>query len=409
MKIGVLTFHRAHNYGAFLQCYSLVRKISRDFPNCTVEVIDFNSKEMEEYYSVKTIDLIFGRSNIKHINVRGALSAAKQFLIKEAHDISYLQKRKVQAKRFNDSQALLPLSEAHLVSDSYGDFVSFIKDTQYDLIIVGSDAIWNDAQCLIHPNPYFLSKEISAKKVSYAASTYGMMYKTLEEDNKKFLFETLQSFDFIGVRDRETEKYLDFLGNTKHSHTPDPSLFFPFDEFRTSKMIEGLQRKLIESGINVYKPVYAVMGGNWLGKIARSVIGYDQQLVAVYAQNKYADAYIADLNPFEWACMFSLFTATFTSFFHGTIFSLQNGVPTFTVEDASQYGKDYITKTKDLLNRLDLTDYYFTLNDGDITDGIRQHFEDITHNPQATRIAEALEKERRYYEPFKNALKMLGA
>lgn len=409
MKIGVLTFHKAHNYGAFLQCYSLVHKISNDFPNSSVEVIDFNSKEMESYYSVKLIDSVFGRSNIRHRNVRCALSSAKQFLIKEAHDINYFQKKKEQAKHFADSQILLPLSSERLVSDSYEAFVSFIKDARYDLIVAGSDAIWNDNQCLIYPNPYFLSKDIGAKKISYAASAYGMAYKALAEDYKNLLLETLQTFDFIGVRDRETEKYLEFLGISNYSHTPDPSMFFPFDEIFTSKMIEKLQKMLTEAGLDVNKPIYAVMGGNWLGKIARSVLGNDQQLVAIYAQNKYANAFLADLYPIEWACVFSLFAATFTSYFHGTIFSLQNGVPTFTIEEASQYGKEYTTKTKDLLNRMGLTDYYFTLNDGDITDSVRHQFTNIAQNPQATRIAEALEKERGYYAPFNEALKKLGA
>lgn len=409
MKIGVLTFQMAHNYGAFLQCYSLVQKISKDFCGSTVEVINFNSKEMKDYYSVKLIDLVFGRSNIRTKNIRRALSSAKQFFIKEAHDINYFQKRKEQAKRFSDSQILLPLSSNQLISDSYEAFVSFIQEAQYDLIIVGSDAIWNDNQCLIYPNPYYLSKDIRALKVSYAASTYGMQYKTLTEDYKKHILETLKTFDFIGIRDRETEKYLDFLGITEYLHTPDPSMFFPFDVIRTNEMLERLKKKLKRAGIDVDQPIYAVMGGNWLGRIARNALGNGKQLVAIYTQNRYADAFIADLHPFEWACIFSLFTATFTSYFHGTIFSLQNGVPTFTIEEASRYGKEYITKTKDLLSRLDLADYYFTLNNGDITDEIHQHLENITKHSQAIRIEAALEKERGYYAPFYEALKNLGA
>ena len=50
-KIGILTFHNAYNYGAFLQCYSLSTLIKNRFPNCTVEVIDYKSGKVDDYYS----------------------------------------------------------------------------------------------------------------------------------------------------------------------------------------------------------------------------------------------------------------------------------------------------------------------------------------------------------------------
>ena len=40
------------------------------------------------------------------------------------------------------------------------------------------------------------------------------------------------------------------------------------------------------------------------------------QLVAVYEPNKYADFYLNDLTPYEWAKVFSLFNVTLTHFFH---------------------------------------------------------------------------------------------
>ena len=41
MKIGILTFHRPINYGAFLQAYSLSNQLKKCFEKSEVEIIDY--------------------------------------------------------------------------------------------------------------------------------------------------------------------------------------------------------------------------------------------------------------------------------------------------------------------------------------------------------------------------------
>ena len=50
MKIGILTFHRAHNYGAELQCYALTNYISS--LGYDVEVIDYFPSYFKHEYSI---------------------------------------------------------------------------------------------------------------------------------------------------------------------------------------------------------------------------------------------------------------------------------------------------------------------------------------------------------------------
>ena len=406
MKIGIMTFHRAHNYGAFLQCLSLVNKIKTELPEANVEVIDVNSKEMSDYYSTRLVDMVFGRGNIDSHNIRAMLSSAKQMAIKELHDPRYIGMKRKQSNLFINALSNLPLSPNGGVFNNNTDIFQYINDQHFDVVVVGSDAIWNDFQTH-RPNPYQLDDSINAIKMSYAASSYGMAYRDLTEEQKKAAGARIAQFSFIGVRDAETENYLDFLGVSGYKHTPDPSMFFPFDVYNTSEMRDRLRRKLEEKGIDFSRDIYAVMGGNWLGSIARETIGEDAQLVAIYAQNKYANAYIYDLNPLEWACVFQFFKATFTSFFHGTIFSLQNGTPTFTTEEKSEYGRKYTTKTKDLLTRLNLQDYYFTLNELDTLARIKEHYKAIQAEHQKQRIADALRRERAEINGFVDYLKSI--
>ena len=51
MKIGVLTFHKSINNGAVMQCYSLTKRLQKEFPEDTVEVIDYHMPKVEKAYT----------------------------------------------------------------------------------------------------------------------------------------------------------------------------------------------------------------------------------------------------------------------------------------------------------------------------------------------------------------------
>lgn len=50
MRVGILTFHRAHNYGAVLQCYAL-QKVLKNLGH-EVQVIDYRQPYIEKHYAV---------------------------------------------------------------------------------------------------------------------------------------------------------------------------------------------------------------------------------------------------------------------------------------------------------------------------------------------------------------------
>ena len=41
IKIGILTFHRSTNNGALIQCFALCKQLQTDFPDCIIEVVDY--------------------------------------------------------------------------------------------------------------------------------------------------------------------------------------------------------------------------------------------------------------------------------------------------------------------------------------------------------------------------------
>lgn len=409
MRIGILTFHRAYNYGAFLQCYSLWKHLKNDIPSAQVEIIDYESKNMYNYYKTDLLSMLFGHSNHSYrLTLRQRLSKAKQFCRKLMNDKSYIKNIKVRNQRFEEALSYLDMSNEKLISDKYEEFKEFINSQKYDLIVVGSDAIWNDAQTC-QPNIYYLGEDIKSNFISYAASSFGMDYTKKSKKELNEISNALKCFDYIGVRDKATEDYVKLLNVDKTiNHNCDPSIILDLEkkEFNISRVIDMLKK----GGIDFSKPIFGIMGGEWLGKIARDLVGENAQLIAVYEPNKYADMYVSDLSPFEWAKIFSLFTITFTHFFHGTLFSLKNGVPTMSIEWENEYSNKFDTKILDVLKRLELQDYRFTKEVAEIDmNSLRKHYNAVINNIELEkeRIEIGLAKEQKTYRNFLNDIKSI--
>ena len=116
MKVGVLTYHSANNYGTCLQCYALMHLVEQAGYDC--DVIDYrgeklsNSPVMRKGLAAQVTDFC----------VRTGSRQLKRMSEKEFH--SFRQ------KHFHLSQ---PVTE--------NDLPALAK--QYDLFISGSDQVWN--------------------------------------------------------------------------------------------------------------------------------------------------------------------------------------------------------------------------------------------------------------------------
>ena len=350
--IGILTFHRAYNYGAQLQCYSLFHRISAEFSDCKVEVIDFESKTMADYYKltgIKKLLLSLSLVEKKHGLLKTKI-AVKWFLdiFNNKHSDSFVKNRNTSIR---SGIRYLTLSSDCVVGEAQ-EFVNCFGN-KYDIIVVGSDAVWNDKQ-VGNPNPFYLDG-IGAIKMSYAASSYGMDFQDTWDESLASLFS---SFSYLGLRDDATCAYVrNYCPEMKVFHNCDPSIFLNLKKLPVS--IETVKEKLKSKGVDLSRPIIGLMCENWLAKQVRSNLGDQYQYVALYCWNDYADFYADNLCPFEWAIVFSLFSATFTHFFHGTLFSIKNHAVTFSIERRTAYSKKYKTKIVDVLNRIGLPEIHY--------------------------------------------------
>lgn len=347
MKIGILTFHNSINNGAVIQCYSLCKELRKRFPNVQVEVVDYRMPKIDKQY------VSFWR---RCISTSSVITNIKRVINGLLHYRSF-EKETVRTQVFRSVQNMLPLSAEKVVSDDPEPLFSYLNE-HYDIIIAGSDAIWN-YNARGFPNPYFLDDSISCPKLSYAASCYGMNYESVPQEHKIKIKQILDSYCFLGVRDGESEKFASHMGCVQQvTHTCDPTVFLDINDLPVDE--QALREKLTKKGFDFNRPTIGVMGNDLMCDMVRKMYGKQYQIAVLYNYCKKADVNLYDLTPYEWAFVFRYFKLTFTTFFHGTMLSLRNGTPVVCIALETDYSKTHMTKVEDFLIRVGLCDCYFT-------------------------------------------------
>ena len=209
MRVGILTYHRSNNYGAFLQAYSLCQKLN-GYENIDCEIVNYN---------LITQDKVYKKKRWK----RPLYSAT---YIKQDHMFDSVQKEQT-------------LSD-HLILEN--DYIKVLDslDGKYDVLVTGSDEIWRKGTRGF-PNVYWLPGKYSFVKMSYAASGR-MLLEKISEGMKKELKDLYLDYSYIGVRDEITKKMVNSTTGENISHRNcDPTFFF--DRFKEKQELKKIIRE----------------------------------------------------------------------------------------------------------------------------------------------------------------------
>ena len=300
IKLGILTFHRAKNYGAYLQACALCNRFNQE-PDIDCEIIDFCMKRDKEHYNYRE----------KNILKKILKPQKTQFLSK---------KQKAFENALHDP--IMQLSAESLVSDSQEKFFDFINN-KYDTIIVGSDEVWKIDKLRGFPNPYWLNGEVGAIKASYAAASRNELSE-MTPDQISYVRESWQDFDILSVRDYHTKELVDpILGEEKTFISCDPSFLYDFNvpEKDVSEILAGKNR--IDK--NKKNMLVMVAGKNLSLKLLNS-FSRDYNLISV--RNYFPGMInVGDLTPLEWLQLVKNCDSVVTTFFHGACFSLIFNTP----------------------------------------------------------------------------------
>lgn len=293
-KIGIMTFHRAINYGAVLQCYALNKSCQK--LGFETETIDFNP---------------FG-----HYTYRGLLKTRPMKAIARTMTFRYMNK-------FVDDY----LNPTPHTEDSEWIKKNPPKD---DIVIVGSDTVWSQNVTGKYLHSYLLDfLPNSITKIAYAASIGG---GNDVGDAADVFKQNLVAFKAISTRERNSVNILQELSGKTVEDVCDPSLLLSQEEYSEIEKIKKTRKP--------YLIVFSLSGDEKVETVAKYVKKTKGLKIVNIAPTylKYADTNFFGLRPGEWLYLIHNASFIVTDSFHGTIFSIIYRKPFFSIKVQIQTG-----------------------------------------------------------------------
>lgn len=205
MRIGILTFHCAHNYGAVLQAFALKEHLKSY--NKDVDVVNYIPSYFNGYDRncsikdcVSTSILRFVKNLIFYIIVKRRHNAFSSFIAKRICPSN---------KKYNSKDTI----------------------SGYDTLIYGSDQIWNGLHTNGADNVYwgYMTPD-GVKKITYAASSSCVFFVG---DRARYVMNALKNFNSISVRENSIARLLQkYTTQTIHS-VVDPVFLLTKEEWET--------------------------------------------------------------------------------------------------------------------------------------------------------------------------------
>jgi hypothetical protein len=327
-KIGILTFHNAHNYGAVLQAYALKTKLKN--MGYEAVVLNYRNPYIAKVYR-KVLHIDFWKRDI--------LPSRWGKVLKEVRDVFYgLPEWKRQWQVFE-----IFITDRLLEGDSRVLKLEDVEQSDCNLFILGSDQIW--ARELTHGmDPvYFGQFAPDRVKISYAASVPD---GTIPEAEKPYFKEYLKSISAISVREEKLAESLQTLTGRTVDTVIDPTLLLERADYEP--LLAENPRKNED-----YILAYYVVESEALQRCAREASRLlDCELIEIHYKKTpeiQGKNMIFDAGPGEFLSCIRDAKLVMTNSFHGTVFSIL-----FRKKFYSVYQQN--GRIENLLEFLDLTD-----------------------------------------------------
>lgn len=328
MKIGIITYHRAHNYGAVLQCYAL-KEVLRNMGYNT-QVIDYFPSYFKKEYSQ------FSLSKIKGMHIKKKIG----YILK--HLLTFWAKSK-RCRVFDDFISKLPLTQKQ-----YNE--ACVPPKGFDAIFFGSDQVWNPLLTKGEDNIFCgnFNKQ-NCKFISYAASTNP---KLLNEEYREYFQGIINRFDAISVREQSLNSYLNMISPGCSQVVLDPVLLL--DKELWSKIA-------VKPKEDNYLLIYTVPQSGKVWELAR-MIAKEKGLRIIEIRPKVGFEYKKNIlqyaSPAEFLGYFKYASYIVTTSFHGTAFSVKFEKEFVTLK----FGTPVDDRAKNLLASIGAEDRMVSIN-----------------------------------------------
>lgn len=345
MKVGIISMQRVNNFGSFLQAYSLK----------------------------------------KHVEAKGHEC---QFIdIKPGEKIIETQKRKVNYLSKLDKYFLNRIRHYFFSNRRKKDFTCIYHkwlglthennwEKYYDVVIIGSDEVFNCTQSRWGLSPNLLGADINADKIiTYAASCgYTTYDKLVELGVVKKVSSYLSNIDSFSVRDKNTFEFVKKLTGKDSIYHLDPVFLYDYkDEIKENKL--GFEYVLI------YAYDGRIKSQEEIEAIQRFAKGNNLKTLSAGLYQSWCDKNIK-ADPFEILGYVKNAKYVVTDTFHGTVFSIKYKKPFATLiresnkEKLSDLLRRFNLEERNLIEVSDLPKILRMPIDGDNIDKIIKNYKD---------------------------------
>lgn len=285
MKIGILTFHRAYNYGAVLQAYAL-KSVLNDL-GAEAEIVDYACPQVDLDHHPKY--------TLKKFGFPKALISFYGRFVKSFAFETFKKEKLCAGKEYTKGT---------------------IKETtgMYDLFITGSDQIWSDKFSGFDTTFLLDFVDDNTKKYSYAAS-FG--FSQFPEEKKDIYQKYLGEFMKISVREQSAVDMLKDECGLDSFVSLDPTLILGADKWKRFCKKPDINKKYILI-YTIQPPVDLINYAKRLSEETGCELLYLNNSYKQYREIKH----IRLVSPEEYVGWFANAEYVLTNSFHGTAFSL---------------------------------------------------------------------------------------
>lgn len=319
-KAGIITFHRAENFGAVMQTYALQETLK----SLGVEaiVIDHRNSNIEAQYHIFNPSILWSRKNFL-ISIKNYLTRFKS-----------LRSRKIKKKEYADFRK---------------EYLNIVSETEWkncDLLITGSDQVWNLYLTGGFDDFYFLNLPSVAhqRRISFAASSDKDPQELLYHNSER-IRKTLGNFDGLSVReDFLKDKLHNFVDKDIRVH-PDPTFLLDVKKY------DEMAVRPAQSGYVCVYHMTPTEEGRYLAEKIAAERGLEVvELFGGYEVRKSGNSCKADLSPTELLGYLRYADSIVTTSFHGVAFSVKFRKDFWVIDKGDNF------RQRNILNKLGLND-----------------------------------------------------
>ena len=268
MKVGILTFHDAHNYGAVLQAYALKQYI-----------IKLGHEARIINYHHYTIPDGFPKENNEE-----------------------------RWENFNKFiQELIDYDEEVYQTEEE------LEKLDINVWICGSDQIWNTEITNGINKGFFLNFKTKGKKISYAVS---MGIPELPKEHEEEFEKCIENLDYISVREEALKKYVEKFTDKPVLKAIDPTFLLEKEDYEEIIPQNKYGKYILINELGPDERLYEIA----------EIIAKERNLKIIELNDKKKENYrfeqISDASPMEYLCLMKNADAIITNSFHGTVFSI---------------------------------------------------------------------------------------